>query len=532
MKAFFILCCFSLLSFVVFAQNAKIDSLKKVIETTKVDTVKGRSLCRLCAELSDIGEMESGLKGGQEGLRILQKRKDRSGVAYCFNRIGIHYDINGNYPLAIDYYQKSRDLYLQIGDTITATDPINNLGGVYYFQGLYGQALFYFQQSLKLQEKQNYQIGMSVSLNNIGLLFFTQDNYPMALTYQLKSLKIKEQLGLKKELAFSYINIGNIYFAMHDDAKALAYFNRAIEISKVTADEVNLAKSVTLIGDLHDSEHRYDSALACYQKSLNIYQRLKNKYEISACLTCIAMTYKRKKEYAQSFRTYMQALAISKEINDKTGITEVYLGLGNLYFEQKNFMEAQRFVNDAYRLTDDKFNIDTKTDILFSLYQIDSALGDWKSAFEHHKLYKQYSDSLHNEDKSKAFGRIESRYQFEKEAEEAKRKEAEAKRKEQAETERRNNLQYLSIFAGLMVLFGGLAFVGKLKIPVRVLDIALFASLLILFEFLLILSEPYIEQFSGGIPIQKLVFNSVIALGFAPLHGFLEGKLKKRFSSR
>jgi hypothetical protein len=165
-------------------------------------------------------------------------------------------------------------------------------------------------------------------------------------------------------------------------------------------------------------------------------------------------------------------------------------------------------------------------------YQADSALGDYKSAFEHHKLYKQYSDSLHNEDKAKEFGRIESRYQFEKEAEEQKRKQAEAKRIAQEETDRRNNLQYLSIFGGLLVLFGGLAFVGKLKIPERVLDIALFAALLILFEFLLILFDPILDQYTGGVPIQKLVFNSLIALGFAPLHGFLEGKLKKRFLSK
>jgi hypothetical protein len=162
-------------------------------------------------------------------------------------------------------------------------------------------------------------------------------------------------------------------------------------------------------------------------------------------------------------------------------------------------------------------------------YQADSALRNWKSAFEHHKLYKQYSDSLHNEEKAKEFGRVESRYQFEKEAEEAKRKEAEARRLAEIETERRNNLQYLSIFGGLMVLFGVLAFIGRFRIPTQVLDITLFATLLILFEFLLILFDPILDRYTGGIPIQKLVFNSVIALGFAPLHGFLEKKLRVRF---
>jgi hypothetical protein len=164
------------------------------------------------------------------------------------------------------------------------------------------------------------------------------------------------------------------------------------------------------------------------------------------------------------------------------------------------------------------------------LYQIDSALGYWQSAFEHHKRFKQLSDSLHNEEKAKEMGRIESRYQFEKDAEETKRKEQEAIRLAQIETERRNNLQYLSIFGGILTLFGALAFLGRFKIPVRLLNVALFATLLILFEFLLILFEPLLDQYTGGVPIQKLAFNSLIAFGFAPLHGFLEQKLRKRFA--
>ena len=123
---------------------------------------------------------------------------------------------------------------------------------------------------------------------------------------------------------------------------------------------------------------------------------------------------------------------------------------------------------------------------------------------------------------------MESKYQFEKEAEEAKRKQEELAKIEAEKTERRNNLQYLTIFAGIIGLFAGLVFIGKFKIPTRVMDVAVFAGLLILFEFLLILFDPWLDNFSGGIPFYKLGFNTVVAFAFAPLHGFLESKLKKR----
>jgi hypothetical protein len=147
------------------------------------------------------------------------------------------------------------------------------------------------------------------------------------------------------------------------------------------------------------------------------------------------------------------------------------------------------------------------------------------------ELNYRYRDSLTNEDKAKEIGRIESRYQFEKEAEAEKRKAEEKKRIEQLANERRNNLQYLSIFGGLILLFGVLTVIGRLNIPLRLLDVILFAGLLIFFEFLLILTDPYLDDFTGGIPIQKLAFNSLIALAFAPLHRSLERMLRNKLST-
>jgi hypothetical protein len=69
---------------------------------------------------------------------------------------------------------------------------------------------------------------------------------------------------------------------------------------------------------------------------------------------------------------------------------------------------------------------------------------------------------------------------------------------------------------------------GRFTVPVRVMDIALFLGILLLFEFLLILFDPIIDQYSGGIPVQKLVFNTFIALLIAPLHRIIERKIRKR----
>ena len=67
MKPLFLLVFPLLAPLSAFCQNAKIDSLKHVIETTKVDTVRGRTLCRLCDLQGKDGRLDAAQESGSRG---------------------------------------------------------------------------------------------------------------------------------------------------------------------------------------------------------------------------------------------------------------------------------------------------------------------------------------------------------------------------------------------------------------------------------------------------------------------------------
>ena len=60
----------------------------------------------------------------------------------------------------------------------------------------------------------------------------------------------------------------------------------------------------------------------------------------------------------------------------------------------------------------------------------------------------------------------------------------------------------------------------------RMAEGIIFFSFLILFEFLLVLADPYIDRWSSGAPGIKLLFNAGIAALIFPAHAFFESKLK------
>ena len=84
------------------------------------------------------------------------------------------------------------------------------------------------------------------------------------------------------------------------------------------------------------------------------------------------------------------------------------------------------------------------------------------------------------------------------------------------------------ILIALLVLFGGVLSLGFVKVSPRMAEGIIFFSFLILFEFLLVLADPYIDGWSGGAPGFKLLFNAGIAALIFPAHAFFEAKIKVR----
>ena len=145
-----------------------------------------------------------------------------------------------------------------------------------------------------------------------------------------------------------------------------------------------------------------------------------------------------------------------------------------------------------------------------------------------YELYIQMRDSIKNEETQKATIRQQTKYEFEKAQLIKEQEEKEATRIEAEETGRRDNLQYSVILIGLLVLFGGVLSLGFIKVSPRMAEGIIFFSFLILFEFLLVLADPYIDRWSGGAPGIKLLFNAGVAALIFPMHSFFESKMKKR----
>lgn len=90
---------------------------------------------------------------------------------------------------------------------------------------------------------------------------------------------------------------------------------------------------------------------------------------------------------------------------------------------------------------------------------------------------------------------------------------------------KRNNLQYLGISAAIISLFIGLIALGKLKVKPWFIRSLGFISFILLFEFIILLIDHQLHEFTHGEPLPILLIKIVIIAFLLPLHHWLEHKV-------
>lgn len=71
----------------------------------------------------------------------------------------------------------------------------------------------------------------------------------------------------------------------------------------------------------------------------------------------------------------------------------------------------------------------------------------------------------------------------------------------------------------------------QVKVSERLAQELIFVSLLLVFEFILVFMDPYLDKLTNGVPVYKLIVNVLLATFTFTVHGFWERRFKSRLSS-
>ena len=428
-------------------------------------------------------------------LKALKTAKADTTKIKTLNRLSSALSRTGEYKKALHYANKALTEIQNTNNKIQITNEkkgwlkkakataYNNIAVIFRLQGNYPKALDYHTRSLKFSRQLNDKAGIARTYNNIAIIYYEQGNYPKALDHHRRSLKLKRQLNDKAGIARTYTNIGTLYTTLPDSVPGIS----------------------------RDSTERlYERAMELQQKSLQITKEIGAAELMTHALNGIGALYLKfgnweigkLGNWEKAVKYYEQSAQIADSIGAKPQMVAAYEGLAEAYAK-----------------------LGGSTSPLTPLLKERGTRAEYfEKAYQYHVKYSKVKEEIFNEKKSKELGRQEMAHEYELEQIERKQRE-EAAVKAKASL----HLRYYWVIIAFLVACGlGSMFSGWFAIREKTAKSLIFVAVVFLFEFILVLTDPLIDQYMGGNPALTLATNSSIALLMIPVHNFLVNKLVGR----
>ena len=435
------------------AQNLKVDSLENLLKLHKTDdSVKvnllNETACTIysidknksfqyatkAGELSDKlkflkGKAESLLLIGmyysksnvtlaldyyQKSMKIAESINYKAGIAKCWNAFGIIYNAEDKIAQSIDCYNKAIMISVGIQDIMETAKYLQNLSEAYTKQANYDRAVETYQKALKILEEKNEKYLCSVCLNNLGSVYERMGNKPEALECYQRSLKFRENLTDKVVIIGEYYTISKLYFSQDDYHSALIYLQKALKIAEDIKDKHEISSCYERIGNLFISMNN-PQALEYLQKALKIQKDLSENSSILITSIRIGDFYVKQRNDFKALDYYQKALKIAEDTGKKSSIASIMYKIGRIYLTQKKYNIALDYTLKSLAIANDLKMLNNLKDIHFQLAEIYSATNDYKSAYQHHKIFKELNDSIFSEKNIRKITELEYTFKYEKE---------------------------------------------------------------------------------------------------------------------
>lgn len=315
----------TLSTLLVTAQSTKIDSLTKLLLSTKSDTLKVNLLSKLA---SYERTYQKGLDLANEGLNLAQKVKYEKGEAACLGQIGNVYWSVSNYPMALHFYLENLKIRERIMDTQGMASAYGAIGYVYKEQGDYNTALSYFQKKMSLVNPNN--ISSLVFINqDFGEVYYLKKQVDSALKYYQRSYEYLTKTDDQYQFNFPLNGLGNVHLKMGNTDLALAFYKKAILNGIAFKDTLGLSISYINVAKLYYANGNLDSTINYAEKSLYYAQRanaLQTTIESGKLLSTI---YQNKND-----KEALHFLQISQAANDSLNSRDKTMQFQNMTFNE------------------------------------------------------------------------------------------------------------------------------------------------------------------------------------------------------
>ena len=301
----------------IYAQQKKIDSLKRLLSTSSSDTATV-TLKRKLAHKYLYSKPDSSFLLAQEGLVLATKIDFLEGQAKCYKEIGEAKEQMGNYPDAMQDYLK----YLRIAEKLNLqfdiAQALIDIGLLYQDQEEYKQAIKYTLHAKNVIEGisnknkvSDYQATYNAILINIGYFYFKNNQLDSALVYEQNAFELGVKIHNEEYMGNILLNMGLIQEKINNKALAITYYRMSLQKSEAIGDYTTLTNTYLDIANFYNLTNQPDSCIIFYKNALQTAKTALYTKGTLAASTKLAILYgKTDKNLAYD---YLRTAAVARD---------------------------------------------------------------------------------------------------------------------------------------------------------------------------------------------------------------------------
>ncbi|MBU2912905.1 tetratricopeptide repeat-containing sensor histidine kinase [Reichenbachiella agariperforans] len=393
------------------AQSATIDSLSQVLPKTsgheRIDVLNALIYEYLCDDQPKVRILNSEL------VELMRNDVYPMGELTRLQNYGMYQYCEGDTDSSIYYYKQAGVHGAQHGFYSEAGRVFSNVGAIYRMKGEYDSCLHYLNLSLDFSEMTDDHV--LIGGVNIGLGIFHQHkgNLDSALMYYNDAREIAEEyeelrLGLSAKQ-----NIATVYYDHFPERLNRAMFLETLALARQIGDTRNELSALEFLAGISADSSLFEEALDYYEEALLINKKAKD-YTVEVLLHMgMATTYSKLGDLTMAIKMANEGLKIAIDNGVEAELVNLYSDLESYYYTSGQYDLAVAYGQKAIDSSGED-----QEGLLVGAYQVlaqsYAALGAYQLAYDSQTKYSQLSESVLDEQKSKQFTEMETKYETEK----------------------------------------------------------------------------------------------------------------------
>lgn len=338
-------------SHTVMAQQARIDSLTKVLEQTEDKNQKGRLLIFRSQSTTPFS-IDKARADAQQALSYFQQTGNVEGQIDAYLQFSGLYSREAKYKLALDIDSIAFNLSKQQQYPKGMATALSNMGRNLQQLGDIKLAKNALLESDMLFQKAGLERENAEIKNRLGILYRRMGDFKLSIQYFDDALAIANKFKLISTLANIYMNKANTLneSAVYDEA--IKNHLESIRLKEKMNDLRGLAISYNNLGNVYTYIGQYQEALNYYQQTRAIHERLKplNKTSLALAYDNLASGFIALKNYDSVEIFFSKAIQLFTETGERPGLAFSYHNLGRYFLDIKKYDESLSYLEKALKI--------------------------------------------------------------------------------------------------------------------------------------------------------------------------------------